>query len=63
MTSPDDKLKLISDFNSPRLRNSDLAREDIFGDAYKYLLAELAEEIFRANSINACAKKHPSIAA
>ena len=42
---PDDKLrKLISHFNSPRLRNSDLEREDIFGDAYEYLLAEFAEE-------------------
>jgi type I restriction enzyme M protein len=42
---PDDKLrKLISHFNSPRLRNSDLEKEDIFGDAYEYLLAEFAEE-------------------
>ena len=42
---PDDKLrKLISHFNSPRLRNSDLEREDIFGDAYEYLLAEFADE-------------------
>jgi type I restriction enzyme M protein len=42
---PDDKLrKLISHFNSPSLRNSDLEREDIFGDAYEYLLAEFAEE-------------------
>ena len=42
---PDDKLrKLISHFNSPRLRNSDLEREDIFGDAYEYLLEEFADE-------------------
>jgi type I restriction enzyme M protein len=42
---PDDKLrKLISHFNSPSLRNSDLEKEDIFGDAYEYLLAEFAEE-------------------
>jgi type I restriction enzyme M protein len=42
---PDDKLrKLISHFNSPRLRNSDLEREDIFGDAYEYLLEEFAEQ-------------------
>ncbi|WP_370519336.1 type I restriction-modification system subunit M [Nitrososphaera sp. AFS] len=42
---PDDKLrKLISHFNSPRLRNSDLEKEDIFGDAYEYLLAEFADE-------------------
>ena len=32
---PENKLrKLISHFNSPRLRNSDLIREDIFGNAY-----------------------------
>jgi type I restriction enzyme M protein len=42
---PDYKLrKLISHFNSPRLRNSDLEREDIFGDAYEYLLEEFAEQ-------------------
>ena len=42
---PDDKLwKLISHFNSPRLRNSDLEKEDIFSDAYKYLLEEFAEQ-------------------
>jgi type I restriction enzyme M protein len=42
---PDDKLrKLISHFNSPRLRNSDLEKEDIFGDAYEYLLEEFAEQ-------------------
>ena len=42
---PDDKLrKLISHFNSPRLRNSDLEKEDIFGDAYEYLLERFADE-------------------
>ena len=42
---PDDKLrKLISHFNSPRLRNSDLEKEDIFGDAYEYLLGQFADE-------------------
>jgi type I restriction enzyme M protein len=42
---PDDKLrKLISHFNSPRLRNSDLEKEDIFGDAYEYLLEQFADE-------------------
>ena len=42
---PDDKLrKLISHFNSPRLRNSDLEKEDVFGDAYEYLLEEFAEQ-------------------
>ena len=42
---PDDKLRaLISHFNSPRLRNEDLEKEDIFGDAYEYLLSEFADE-------------------
>lgn len=42
---PDDKLrKLISHFNSPRLRNSDLEKEEIFSDAYEYLLEEFAEQ-------------------
>lgn len=41
---PDDELaNLISHFNSPRLRNSDLAKEDIFGDAYEYLLEQFAD--------------------
>jgi type I restriction enzyme M protein len=41
---PDDKLRaLISHFNYPRLRNIDLEREDIFGDAYEYLLEEFAD--------------------
>ena len=34
---------LISHFNSPRLRNEDLEKEDIFGDAYEYLLEEFAD--------------------
>jgi len=42
---PDDKLRaLISHFNFPRLRNEDLEKEDIFGDAYEYLLAEFTDE-------------------
>jgi type I restriction enzyme M protein len=42
---PDDKLrKLISHFNSPRLRNSDLENTDIFGDAFEYLLEQFADE-------------------
>lgn len=42
---PDDRLrKLISHFNYPRLRNSDLEKEDIFGDAYEYLLEQFADE-------------------
>lgn len=42
---PDDRLrKLIAHFNSPRLRNSDLEKEDIFGDAYEYLLEQFADE-------------------
>lgn len=43
---PDDRLAaLISHFNSPRLQNSDLEKEDIFGDAYEYLLEQFADEI------------------
>jgi type I restriction enzyme M protein len=42
---PDDRLrKLISYFNSPRLRNSDLESTDIFGDAFEYLLEQFADE-------------------
>ena len=42
---PDDKLRaLISHYNSPRLRNEDLENEDIFGDAYEYLLEQFADE-------------------
>ena len=41
---PDNELaELISHFNSPRLRNSDLEKEDIFGDAYEYLLEKFAD--------------------
>ena len=41
---PDDNLaNLIAHFNSPRLRNSDLEKEDIFGDAYEYLLEQFAD--------------------
>lgn len=41
---PDDILaQLISHFNSQRLRNSDLEKEDIFGDAYEYLLEKFAD--------------------
>ena len=41
---PDDQLaNLISHFNEPRLRNSDLEKEDIFGDAYEYLLEQFAD--------------------
>ena len=42
---PDDRLRsLISHFNSPRLRNSDLESTDIFGDAFEYLLEQFADE-------------------
>jgi type I restriction enzyme M protein len=42
---PDDKLRrLISHFNSPRLRNEDLESTDIFGDAFEYLLEQFADE-------------------
>ncbi len=41
---PDDKLaKLVTHFNEPQLRNSDLEKEDIFGDAYEYLLEQFAD--------------------
>jgi len=41
---PDNELaELISHFNSPRLRNSDLEKEDIFGDAYEYMLEKFAD--------------------
>ena len=35
---------MIFHFNSPRLRNEDLKKENIFGDAYEYLLAEFVDE-------------------
>ena len=42
---PDDKLrKLVSHFNTPRLRNEDLESTDIFGDAFEYLLEQFADE-------------------
>ena len=41
---PDDRLAaLVSHFNRPRLWNSDLEKEDIFGDAYEYLLEQFAD--------------------
>ncbi len=41
---PDDQLaNLVSHFNEPRLRNADLEKEDIFGDAYEYLLEQFAD--------------------
>lgn len=41
---PDDLLlKLITHFNKKRLRNSDLENEDIFGQAYEYLLEQFAD--------------------
>ena len=41
---PDDQLaNLVSHFNEPGLRNSDLEKEDIFGDAYEYLLEQFAD--------------------
>ena len=46
---PDDNLaNLISHFNSPRLQNSDLEKEDIFGDAYEYLLEQFADATKKA---------------
>jgi type I restriction enzyme M protein len=41
---PDDKLlDLVVHFNKHRLRNSDLEREDVFGQAYEYLLEQFAD--------------------
>jgi type I restriction enzyme M protein len=41
---PDDVLlQLVSHFNQKRLRNSDLENEDIFGQAYEYLLEQFAD--------------------
>jgi type I restriction enzyme M protein len=39
----DDLLSLVSHFNEKRLRNSDLSNEDIFGQAYEYLLEKFAD--------------------
>lgn len=36
-------LQLVSHFNKKRLRNSDLENEDIFGQAYEYLLEQFAD--------------------
>ncbi len=42
---PDDKLrKLIAHFNELTLKNQNLEKEDIFGDAYEYLLETFADE-------------------
>ena len=42
---PDDKLrKLIAHFNEVILKNQNLEKEDIFGDAYEYLLETFADE-------------------
>lgn len=41
---PDDMLlELVGHFNKRRLRNSDLENEDIFGQAYEYLLEQFAD--------------------
>lgn len=41
---PDDVLlQLIAHFNKKRLRNQDLTSEDIFGQAYEYLLEQFAD--------------------
>ena len=42
---PDDKLrKLVAHFNELSLQNKNLQKEDIFGDAYEYLLETFADE-------------------
>ena len=42
---PDNKLReLISHFNELSLKNKNLEKEDIFGDAYEYLLETFADE-------------------
>ena len=42
---PDDKLRnLIAHFNGLSLKNQNLEKEDIFGDAYEYLLETFADE-------------------
>jgi len=41
---PDDLLqKLVAHFNEPSLKTSNLENEDIFGDAYEYLLEQFAD--------------------
>ena len=43
---PDDKLRnLIVHFNGLSLKNQNLEKEDIFGDAYEYLLEAFADKI------------------
>ncbi len=41
--SDEDLLKLVSHFSKYRLRNSDIENEDIFGQAYEYLLEQFAD--------------------
>ena len=41
--SDEDLLALVNHFNEYRLRNSDLENEDIFGQAYEYLLEQFAD--------------------
>ena len=42
---PDDKLRnLVAHFNELSLKNENLEKEDIFGDAYEYLLETFADE-------------------
>jgi len=42
---PDDKLrKLVAHFNELPLQNKNLEKEDLFGDAYEYLLETFADE-------------------
>lgn len=41
--SDTDLLALVSHFNKYRLRNSDIETEDIFGQAYEYLLEQFAD--------------------
>ena len=45
---PDDVLlELVAHFNKKRLRNEDLENEDIFGQAYEYLLEQFADSAGR----------------
>ena len=41
--SDEDLLALVSHFNEYRLRNSDIENEDLFGQAYEYLLEQFAD--------------------
>ena len=59
---PDDKLrKLISNFNSPRLRHSDLESNDIFGNAFEYLREEFADETTNQGTISLHLRGRPSV--